>query len=42
MLALSGWFWLAIIVLQPLWLLLLTVLVSLWQHSKGVNSGQGY
>ncbi len=38
MLPLSGWFWLAVIALQPLCLLLLTVLVALWDNSSSAGS----
>lgn len=34
MLALSSWFWLGIIVLQPLCLLLFSLLVTLWDNSN--------
>lgn len=33
MLPLSGWFWLGVVVLQPLCLFVLTALVSLWDNS---------
>lgn len=34
MLAFSGWFWLGVIALQPLCLLLLTLLVALWDNNS--------